>query len=67
MHVLTQLGISVDLYLASETDQDAIHVAEMNHPRIRQQGPVESLTDAKVGQHVFYCVVVRLYSTTALH
>ena len=50
MHVLTQLGISVDLYLASETDQDAIHVAEMNHPRIRQQGPVESLTVAKVGQ-----------------
>ncbi|XP_043239321.1 DNA (cytosine-5)-methyltransferase 3C-like isoform X1 [Amphibalanus amphitrite] len=48
MHVLTQLGVAVEVYLASETDQDAIHVAEMNHPRVTQIGPVETLTDSKI-------------------
>ena len=48
MHVLSQLGVAVEAYLASETDQDAIHVTEMNYPRVTQLGPVETLTDAKV-------------------
>ncbi|XP_037076273.1 DNA (cytosine-5)-methyltransferase 3B-like [Pollicipes pollicipes] len=50
MQVLSQLGVAVEVYLAAETDPDAIHVTAMNHPRVTQLGAVETLTDVKISE-----------------
>lgn len=50
-YVLDLLGIDVEVYYASEIDQDAINVAIVQHKtNILHLGPIEEITDAEVAK-----------------
>ena len=46
--VLKELGIEVELYVASEIDQDAVHVSRVQHDEILHVGNVERITEKEV-------------------
>ena len=47
--VLKDLGIEVECYVASEIDQDAMYVSQVQHNEIIHVGNVKRITEKEVG------------------